>query len=139
MDRIRAFNNSWNTGELAANANANEITLPVIEKLDRKTSNTSTDSMDIQIMEEIKDIFLKEIQPKNALFPTLAIRNNENVPKQILPVAAVAKETNPILFERDPHEIYATEPQLKDDVKEATANEAESNKTEKRLLLKLIK
>jgi len=76
MDRIRTFNNSVKSGELMALAN-NELPEEIggFDKLERRLSNTSTDSMDIRIMEEIQDIFIKEIKPANNFLPSISLNN----------------------------------------------------------------
>jgi len=83
MDRIRAFSNNFANG-------GNELEGLGVTQLERTSSNTSVDSMEGKIMDEIQEIFLKEIRPQNTFVGSLALpltpAKEENVP-------AVAIET----------------------------------------------
>lgn len=106
MDRIRNFNRILESQEEinpALEAETNSLS-----KLERNFSNMSSDSMDYKIMEEIQDIFVKEIRPKNALiapFGTFGTTIEEPVnvdrffelrdskeQSQVLPIAAETRE-----------------------------------------------
>lgn len=86
MDRIRNFSTALELEQPAAITNTDEFDIEIggIKALERQYSNTSTDSMDLKILEEIKDIFIKEIRPRNTgiltattttAAPILAINN----------------------------------------------------------------
>ena len=67
MDRIRNFNKileSQDEINFVAETTA-------VNNLERNHSNVSTDSMDMRIMEEIQDIFVKEIRPNNMLVSSI--------------------------------------------------------------------
>jgi hypothetical protein len=66
MDRIRAFSNNFTNG-------GNELEGLGVTQLERTLSNTSIDSMEGKIMDEIQEIFLKEIRPQNTFVGSLAL------------------------------------------------------------------
>lgn len=104
MDRIRNFSTTLEFDQPAI-ATADEFDLEVggIKALERQYSNTSTDSMDLKILEEIKDIFVKEIRPRNIIAgittttaaPFLAINNGTTDDKKM--VEETRKEDVPIM------------------------------------------
>ena len=72
MDRIRNFNKVLESqDEINFSSIGLEAETNALNKLERNHSNVSTDSMDMRIMEEIQDIFVQEIRPKNMLAPSL--------------------------------------------------------------------
>lgn len=108
MDRIRNFSTALEF-EQPAIATADEFDIEVggIKALERQYSNASTDSMDLKILEEIKDIFVKEIRPRNVIAgitttaPILAINNGTTDEKKMVeetrkedPVAVTNKKEN---------------------------------------------
>jgi hypothetical protein len=72
MDRIRNFTNAYNNGEIMTHTADAEIGFT---QLERQFSNTSTDSMDLRIMDEIQNIFVNEIRPRNDFMNPFAIGN----------------------------------------------------------------
>jgi hypothetical protein len=77
MDRIRNFTNILNSEDKMISAPNAEFDLELggIKALERQYSNTSTDSMDLKIMEEIQDIFIKEIRPSKNIFAPIPTIN----------------------------------------------------------------
>jgi hypothetical protein len=74
MDRIRNFTTAYNAGEIMASTN-DVAEIGGFAQLERQFSNTSTDSMDLRIMDEIQNIFVNEIKPRNAFINPFAIGN----------------------------------------------------------------
>ena len=64
MDRIRNFSNNFTNG-------GNELEGLGVTQMERTLSNTSIDSMEGKIMDEIQEIFLKEIRPQNTFVNSL--------------------------------------------------------------------
>jgi hypothetical protein len=74
MDRIRNFNQAFNAEEIMTSTN--EVAeIGGFAQLERQFSNTSTDSMDLRIMDEIQNIFVNEIKPRNGFVAPFAIGN----------------------------------------------------------------
>jgi hypothetical protein len=67
MDRIRNFTQAVNADEVPE--------IGGFAQLERQFSNTSTDSMDMRIMDEIQNIFVNEIKPRNGFITPFAIGN----------------------------------------------------------------
>jgi len=63
MDRIKSFNNTVALG----NSNNGELAIEGGTRLERSLSNASNDSLDMKIMEEIQQIYVKEILPQKNL------------------------------------------------------------------------
>jgi len=72
MDRIRSFTNSLNAPTANGEINFENIG---VTQLERTFSNTSTDSMDLRVIDEIKNIFINEIKPSGFVAP-LTIGNS---------------------------------------------------------------